>query len=201
MKMLSLIVLSSVLLSLQAATASRNDVAVLQAVLNERIYPEVRRFSPGGKNTIVLAHDRTVMICPPEQNEMVSCTRHDSIAAFERKTQTMRSLLFERHLSPEARQELGESYRERNRESQPLPALDGLIAVPPDQVREVQARESQRTAGLSGFSAPAYSSDGHALVYTFYACGKPLCGWGWYVLLKQRDGAWRVVDSTMIWIS
>ena len=62
-------------------------------------------------------------------------------------------------------------------------------------------RESRRTVGISSFSLPAYSSDGHAVVYASYVCGG-LCGYGWLFLLRQEQGgSWQVVGTEMLWIS
>jgi hypothetical protein len=60
-------------------------------------------------------------------------------------------------------------------------------------------RAGQRVRVVT-FSVPAYSEDGYALVFTSYTCGS-LCGYGWFVLLREIDAQWRVVDNHLDWIS
>jgi hypothetical protein len=47
---------------------------------------------------------------------------------------------------------------------------------------------------------PAHSGQGQALVYATCVCGG-LCGYGWFFLLEQRSGEWRVQSVYMLWIS
>jgi hypothetical protein len=124
------------------------------------------------------------------------------VQVFERRLPRMRALLFGGALSPGSREEIAGNFRQRNTASAPFPAagLDGVLVVPPADLDEARERESGRTRGISSFSLPAYSSDGHALVYASYVCGG-LCGYGWLFLLQARRGSWEVVGTEMLWIS
>lgn len=197
-----------VLLAAQVAVpTTRDDVAVYEAVLAHTVRSEVDRFSSGaGLKTPapVLAFDRTLMICRAENDhpKQMGCIRSEEVQSFEAKSTRMRSLLFEGKVSAESRAELGRSFRDRNAQGRTVAAdgLTGLILVPPDQLEPVRSRESARTKGQTSFSTPAYSSDGHALVYVSYVCGG-LCGYGWFFLLERAGQSWRVVDRVMLWIS
>ena len=56
-------------------------------------------------------------------------------------------------------------------------SVPGVIYIAPEDRVEAQKRESGRTVGITRVSLPAYSREGHALLYVSYVCGG-LCGEG-----------------------
>jgi hypothetical protein len=187
--------------------ASNDDVAVYRAILANKIQPEVDRFITGaGIRTPapILAFDRTLMVCSPalDHPKQMGCIRDEEIQSFETQLPRMQRVSFEGLVSPAGREELARAFRERNREPRPFPQMkpEGVIVTPPEGLDEALKRESSRTRGVSSFSVPAYSADGHALVYGSYVCGA-LCGYGWLFLLERRGDTWQVVAADMLWIS
>jgi hypothetical protein len=70
-----------------------------------------------------------------------------------------------------------------------------------EELRDEQARmQAGQRISYAAFSAPAYSSDGRALVYATYYCG-PACGYGWIFLMEKSDERWRVRGVNLLWIS
>lgn len=187
--------------------ASNDDAAVYRAILADKIQPEVDRFSRGdGIRTPapILAFDRTMVVCRPalDHPKPMGCIRDEEIQSFEAKLPRMQRVRFDGLLSPAGREELARAFRERNQEPRPLPQMkpEGVIVTPPEGLDEALKRESSRTRGISSFSVPAYSADGHALVYGSYVCGG-LCGYGWLFLLERRGDTWQIVAVDMLWIS
>lgn len=191
----------------QAPASTNHDLAVYEAILTAKIRPEVDRVSAGaGIRTPapVLTFDRTLVICGsvPDRPRPMGCIRAEAVQSLETELPWMRNLRFEALLRSATREELAKSFRDRNRDSRPFPGakLEGLIIVSPENIEEAMKRESSRTKGFSSFGLPAYSSDGHALVYGSYVCGE-LCGYGWLFLLERSGNSWQVVATEMLWIS
>ena len=149
----------------------------------------------------VLTFDRTVPMCRAgvEPTMPLGCIQDEPIQAVVAELRPGRGVSFKGLLNTAARRELTRAFRERNRESQRSSGdrIGGLVVVSPnDYQREL---ESRRT-GTVRFSAPAYSGEGHALVYGSYVCGG-LCGYGWLFLLERSGDSWRVVSTELVWIS
>lgn len=88
----------------------------------------------------------------------------------------------------------------RNAERHPwggLPNSD-LVAMTVEQ--EAALADNSNPAKYVGFSLPAYTPGGDALVYGFYRCGR-LCGKGWLFYLRKQVTGWAVTSRYMIWIS
>jgi hypothetical protein len=134
--------------------------------------------------------------------KVLGCMADDRVVQeFEGRNPHRRQLLFESLISAESRRELAMAFRERNATNQLFPAnLERVIAVSPESFEEAMKREPKRTAGITRFGVPAFSKDGHALVYGSYVCGG-LCGYGWLFLLKQAGESWQVIKTEMLWIS
>jgi hypothetical protein len=95
------------------------------------------------------------------------------------------------------RLELIASATERNRERRPLPmAASPAITLVPMAEEELVVRDRD-TARYAGFSLPGYTKDGHAVVYSFYACGGR-CGKSWLFLLERAGSEWRVRARYML---
>jgi hypothetical protein len=187
--------------------ASSDDLGVYKAVLANKVQPEVDRFSVGAAMPTpapILMFDRTLMVCRPaaDHPKQMGCMRDEEIQSFETKLPRMQRVIFEGLLGAASREELAKAFRERNREPQPIPwtTLEGVVVTSPEGLDEAMKRESGRTRGITSLSLPAYSADGHALVYGSYVCGG-LCGYGWLFLLERQGDAWRVVSADMLWIS
>jgi hypothetical protein len=210
MRVTMLLILSVITLPASAErrqVASRDDLSVYKAVLASRIQPEVDRSSAGaGIRTPapVLVFDRTMMMCRPaaDHPKRMGCMRDEDIQSFEMMLPRMQRVRFDGLLSAASRKELAEAFRERNREPQSFPGtrLEGVIVTSPEELDEAMKRESGRTRGFSSLSLPAYSTDGHALVYGSYVCGG-LCGQGLLFLLARQGEVWQVVAVDMLWIS
>lgn len=187
---------------------SKRDASVLEAVLAHKIRAEVNRFSAGAGLPLpapVLTFDRTLAICglPEDGRAQMGCLSDEGIVqVFERQLPRMRRLIFEDLLTAATRQQLAADLRLRNAVSHPFPegSLTGVIHIAPEERTEALKRESDRTVGITRLSLPAYSRDGHALVYGSYVCGG-LCGEGWLFLLKDHAEVWRVVSVAGLWIS
>lgn len=205
--LLVLIVMSWRPAAMQAPTAPSEDIRVYKAIIAHKIGPEVDRFSAGAgipTPAALLTFDRTLMVCRPlaEHPRQMGCMRDEEIQSFETKLPRMQRALFEGLLNPESRAELASVFRERNREPQPFPGmkLDRVITTSPEGLDQAIEREAGRTRGFLSFSRPAYSTDGHALVYGSYVCGGR-CGHGWFFLLKRRSEVWQVIAVDVLWIS
>lgn len=206
MSLLALALVAVAALSAAQAPArpAAADAAVYQAVLAHRIRPEVIRRSQSLHVVAaapVLVGRRSVPLCNPRTlaRRTPGCVQDERLRLFDADS---KAPIAGRIAAP-TRGELTADFRARNDDSHDL-ALAGLAGVIPFALEEVDAaqrREATRTRGFAMFSRPAYSTDGHALVYASYWCGN-MCGYGWWFLLERpQDTAWRVVDEHLIWIS
>ena len=186
---------------------SSMDIAVYQAVLEEEILPlndfhcaylDIPRPAP----LIVL--DRTIAICPPPPipTDQRDCIREKSIDSFDEKDSQGQQQLFNGLIDAASRAELYRSLRERNAENHTFPGarIEGLIYASPDGLDETRKREEDRTVSSVAFAMPAYSSDGHALVYLDFYCGF-CCGFGGYFLLRRYEDSWHVISHVVLWYS
>jgi len=191
----------------QGRVAPADDIAVYEAILAHTIRPEVDRASAGAHISTpapILAFDRTVMVCRPtaSYSRRMGCVSDEDLRAVEDGSEKFGRPVFDRLLTPAGRTELVHAFRSRNRDERPFAGatIQGLILVPPDQLDAALQREAGRTRGYAGFSQPAFTDDGHALVYASYVCGG-LCGSGWFFLLQRQGTEWKVLDAAMMWIS
>jgi hypothetical protein len=177
---------------------------VYQAVLDNTILPEVNRFDTktgGTTRAPVFTFDRSVPLCRTSVDRPpMGCMVDESVIQyFERVGPPRRPLMFPA-LTAGVRAELAQTLRQRNATSQLLMAsgLSGVSLVPPEGAADARTQQG-RPAGIVGFSLPAYSSDGQALVYAHYMCGR--CGHGWLFLLQESGGSWAVAAVEDLWIS
>jgi hypothetical protein len=184
----------------QTGPSPASDRAVYDATIAAAIRAEIDRLR--GNASRVFTFDRTVAMCRPdvEPTRPLGCVRAEYIHAIETPLPRRQSPTFARYLSAATGRELARAFRERNRNNEPFPVNGswGFVLVTP----EIFQRELQTTptAGTVRFSAPAYSADGHALLYGSYVCGG-LCGTGWLFLLERRENSWQVVANESVWIS
>jgi hypothetical protein len=166
----------------------QDDVAIIRAVVDSTILPEIRA-AKFGRQPIVLLIDRTLKLCDPE----------------ERRLQPERCLSDPRGLP-----------RQRKTETSfeiPDLGLPSVQLVAPDVVqRAFQSRQAEPAdgwqqlgrlfPGFRGFarvSSPAYVDDG-AVIHASFGCGL-LCGKSWLVRLARNQGQWRVVDRKLLTVS
>lgn len=92
------------------------------------------------------------------------------------------------------------AFRERNRTSTDVPAtaVPGTATTTPE-AKSAAAQAGQRLSVVT-FSAPAYSEDSYALVFTSYTCGN-LCAYEWFLLVRKTADHWQVVDKHLAWIT
>jgi hypothetical protein len=165
-------------LSTQEASRAADDAQVYSAVLAATIRPVLapRPGSVTGGGVVpVLIADRTVAVCEAPRDREMPCLR----------PQEMRALsaggpgepIFATLLNPAARTAITTSLIERNSQSHPLLFWKSpdIVMLDSARLREESNRLSSPGApGFAGFSAPAYSNDGHAVVYASYLCGNVL---------------------------
>jgi hypothetical protein len=91
---------------------------------------------------------------------------------------------------------------EENAESHAIDkvTIRATTMVPLDEYLAVAESESRLSVGHFGFSLPAITEDGRALVYATYDCGT-MCGGGWIILLEHYKSGWKVVACDKVWIS
>ena len=166
----------------------QDDVAIIRAVVDSTILPEIRvaRF---GQQPIALLIGQTVKFCTPE----------------ERRLQSWRSLGDPRGLPRERMTETSFRVPDLNLPSVQLVtpdvvqrAFEGRPDEPNDGWEQL-GRSFPGFRGVARFSAPAYVDDG-AVVFVSFSCGS-LCGKTWLLRLALRDGRWRVVDRKLLSMS
>ena len=211
MKALVLAVLSLMTVStgLQDVAATPRDIAVYRAVLAEMYRLQIYRFNTGRglpAETPVLALDRTIAMChtPPDHPKQMGCLTDERVVQeFLGENPRRRTPIFDGLISDDNRRALAQAFAELNATSQPFPSgsLEKAVALSVQQFEETGKREPTKAIARATFAVPAFSKDGHALVYGAYTCGEGTCGYGWLFLLKQEDETWKVIKTEMLWIS
>ena len=170
----------------------QDDVAIIRAVVESVILPEIRvaRF---GQQPIALLIDQTVKLCDP----------------VERGSQSSRCLpasMEPRGLPRQRTTETSFQIPELSLQSIQLVASDVVQrafergrGAEPDDGWEQLGRSFPGFKGFAQVSAPAFVDDG-AVVYVSFSCGS-LCGKSWLLRLALRDGRWRVVDRKLLSMS
>lgn len=178
-----------------------DDAAVLRAVLEHTVLPEIRKHTSGRlQNPIALVWDRTVAVRgkdePPDGRRLT--TEGWSVRLAPNPAAHWPGMVE----GVTVRRQLLESFELRNAVVHPVPPIEHpeVLLVPTHRAKEIHEKYQHRTLGSSSVTLPGYSTNGRGLVYVSYVCGS-LCGYGWlFVLQKSRTG-WRVESSTMLWIS
>ncbi|PYR62090.1 MAG: hypothetical protein DMF91_07990 [Acidobacteria bacterium] len=166
----------------------QDDVAIIRAVVESAILPELRvaRF---GQQPIALLIGQTVKFCTPEERRLQSwrCLGDPRGLPRERKTETSFRVP---DLNLPSVQLVTPDVVQRAFEGRPDEPNDGW---------EQLGRSFPGFRGVARFSAPAYVDDG-AVVFVSFSCGS-LCGKTWLLRLALRDGRWRVVDRKLLSMS
>jgi len=188
----------------QEVDQQRDDGAVFDAIVEHSIKPEANRLAPGMSIRVL---EQALAICPNRETPLVpearaGCLNENVLEFFENRLLPSGKLVFDGLVSPAVRQELASVFRRRHQEARlvRVPHIDGLVPVALEEMAQPLTTHSSSRRSDVKFSLPAYSSDGHALVYASYVCGG-LCGYGWLFLLEQDGTRWNVVSVHLIWIS
>ena len=182
--------------------AMPDDAAVLDAIVEHSIRPEVQKASSRAKGApLAVFRTQSSSLCRNRPVGQSECHIPEEWNRFllPNAEGTWLGLLPDDRI----RKQLVESLEARNFESQPLPIVTHpdivrLAGEPPNDVPE-EYRE--RVVGSCSFSLPGYTTDRQAaLVYGSYGCGS-LCGYSWLFVLEKVDGQWRVKSATVTAIS
>jgi hypothetical protein len=189
----------------QGAAVASDDRQVFAAILEHSIRPEVVRFStiakiPGPPPLLVL--DQTSSMCQGARDRARQiCVRVEDIENV-RTPNRLGTLIGGSAYGSVLRSELVEAFISRNAQSERFPTLEGagVVLVPFASLQETLKQRQRETVGYSAFSLPAYSDDGHAVVFGFYTCGGR-CDRGRLLILARTSGKWQVEVASTLWIS
>lgn len=173
--------------------------AIFRVIVAERL--AAKGEAPAGDYLVVV--DQTLTFCPkiPESQQQPPCIYAPLVESMSSTT-----------VLPLVPAELKERVVAENLQPFPLPPLNVPSArlVPLSTITDIFAdkgwwtefyRRFPHSRGYLEFTKPTFSADGlDALVYVSHSCGG-LCGTGWLVYLSRTNGAWRIVDKHMLWIS
>jgi len=153
----------------------------------------------------VVLLEKTVPICSPTilgADRPLGCIRRWQVQGFANKPPLPSPPMFSEWLSLPRRALLAGAFWSRNEQSHTLPvaSVRDVIWFAPSDVARVVGGESNHTAGIAGFSAPAYSGDGYALLFAKYRCGE-LCEYSWFLLLERQGEQWQVLSQKMVGVS
>lgn len=189
----------------QPPVADDADTSIYRAAFEAVVKPEAERLAPKApsQRQPVVVNDRTIPLCAISRTGprpiSLDCVGSE-LEAFEAKRRGQISLPFARVIKETTRATLALAFRERNQRPQPFPG-DSLVDTQSASAEYISAAESAgRRVGVVRFSQPARSNDGFALLFASYTCGYG-CAQGWLILLNETEGAWRVVDKNLAWIS
>ena len=168
----------------QPAGVTPEDLAVIDAALNHKARTAINLARP----PVILMDAQTIAPCPDERSG-IRCFPH-----------TEKTAKFLQPRMPEVTKERLDLLAARNGSPHTLPAPPAEDVVFVDR-QKLEILIKKRQANVHAFtSLPAYFEDGSALLFLGYSCGG-LCGQGNFLLLRKRDGQWRVVKSMMTWVS
>jgi hypothetical protein len=183
----------------QAEVDGTEDRAVLTAVINHTVRPEVQRLTHLGPAAVLFLIDHTTTICesvrsPRSQPFCIGANAAEWLR--EGQTAGIASMAVgpipaEAIPSAAHRAELIASLKERNTDRHVLPLSEGvdvkLVETPP----VTKTPSGGTSTSYTVFSLPGYSSAGQAVVSAFYDCGGR-CGTSWLWLLEKRGADWHV---------
>ena len=194
--------------SLQSAPTQEDrarEQAVHEAVVAHTIVPIAVRLRPTqtGVPPVVLIRDQTIGLWEKWPDMVpVGCT-HEQFALQHFDGSSSGGVPHVgADLTVETRQQLIEGFRTANRTARGLLWANSQLLRPVSVTQESELRkgDARWTLAVAGLSAPAFSTDGHALVYGRFSCGSE-CAYTWIFLLRLQDGKWRVLSDFMISIS
>ena len=183
----------------QADIDGTEDRAVLTAVINQTIRPEVQRLTHLGPSAILFLIDHTTTTCdvPRSPRSQPFCTGANA-AEWLRDGQTtgitsMAVGPIPAEVIPSAahRAELIASLKARNADRHVLPISEGIDIKLVDAPPVTKTPSGGTSTSYTVFSLPGYSSAGQAVVSAFYDCGGR-CGTSWLWLLERRGADWQV---------
>ena len=204
--LLALIVLIPTLSVPAKQSIDQDDAAVYDAVIEHTLRDSFQSYagaSAGGTRATVHLAGRTIPRCDVPRDISLGCVDQPDVGLALTSAQGVERIPPEHMPSSAARAELSASFRARNEASHELPAPrgDGVHVLTDAEFRDVQRRLINGERGnYASFSFPAYSSDGHAVVYVGYVCGN-LCGKWWLFLLEKADSKWHVRGRKLLGIA
>jgi hypothetical protein len=175
-----------------------DDVALYSAVIEQTIRPTTR----AGAAQAVRVAGQTVAACTAPRDKTVPCISAEELQALA-AVNIGKPSIFGTLIGESTRATLADSFAKENAESHDLPQWRqaNIVVLDTAALHDESAKLSSPGAtGFAGFSRPAYSQDGKAVVYAFYVCGN-MCGYGWFVLLNRTDRGWRVQAAHPLWVS
>jgi hypothetical protein len=183
-----------------------SDAAVLLAVIEDSIRPEVTRRRTAAETEVppIILWEASVPMCAAVRIEPCVPAPHISL---ETPPPRPVSALFGwtpalPTLDDGARTDLAASFRARNAQSTTLPVLQthGLELTAHATLRAIDQASNNRQGRVKGYAAlslPGYSKDGVALVHGRFMCGGR-CGYTWLLVLRQESSGWRVVSKRVL---
>lgn len=184
-----------------------DDVAIYDAVIDHALRDSFQSYTGRGTNavpTTIQLVGRTLSTCESRHDLLLGCSIGSSdIEVALNPIPAADRIPADRALPAATREELKAQFKSRNAVSRPLakPRGEHVAILSDDQFREVQERIMRGERGnYAVFSLPAYSRDGHAIVYVGYTCGN-LCGKLWLFLLEKIESKWRVQGSRLLGIA
>jgi hypothetical protein len=168
----------------QPADVTPEDLAVVDAALGHKARNAINHARPAR----ILMHDRTIGPCAGERSG-TGCFHH-----------TDKTVKYLQPRMPEITAERLSALAARNASPRRLtvPPASDVILVERDRIRE--AMKTYKANVTAYTSLPAYFDDGTALLFLGFACDGR-CGEGNFLLLRKREGKWRVVKSMITWIA
>jgi hypothetical protein len=187
----------------QPPVADDADMTIYRAAFDAVIKPEAVRLGGRPPSTLppFVLYDRTIPTCTGSSSILLTAGCLGSeLSVFEGLHPRQTTLPFGSAIGVATRAALATAFRQRNQLPHSLP--DGVLleAQTVPEPSPADAVRPARGVPFIRFSLPARSEDGFALVFASYTCGN-LCAYGWLILLTETDGAWRVVDKHLAWIS
>jgi hypothetical protein len=180
-----------------------DDVLIYEATITHTIWQRhdlLGAGSPSSTDRLLRVADNTLALCSLQLIREFCFRLEDIERGFKRGVAQDR-VPFERIVTPDTLAELMSQFASRNAERRVMPMIAGTSLIALEELLDEQARmEVGQRISYAAFSAPAYSSDGRALVYATYYCGA-LCGYGWIFLMEKSDARWRVRGVNLLWIS
>jgi len=200
------VVLVSVMLQIVAGQDNRlHEQAVYEAVVAHTIQPIAARGRPavGGTPPAILVRDQTVGLCDEWPHQVPAGCVHERVALqhFD-GTSSGGTPHVGLGLPVDTRTQLIARFRMANQKSRPLVGQGSSVMRPLSRAQEAEMRQGEGhwTVAVAELSVPAFSTDGHALMFGRYSCGTE-CGYSWIFLLRFQEGRWRVTEEFLISIS
>ena len=202
----ALIVLASAMSTVAQQPANQDDAAVYDEVIEHTLRDSFQRYDaapPGAPPATVYVVGRTIPTCYVPRDVSLGCVEQSDFGLTLPYAQGVDRIPSDRLPSATARAELTANFRTRNDTHHDLPLLhtERVKVLTEAERREAQQRvRNGERSNYAVFSLPAYSTDGHAVVYVAYVCGN-VCGNWWLFLLERVEAKWQVQGRLLLGIA